>query len=141
MRKQRGFTLIELLIVVIIIAVLAALIMPRFLSQPEKAAVAEANQMISAIARAQNICVDSGVCTQWEATANFAKIGISAPPSTNFSYACTANDRCVATRAAGTGDYANATVTLTKDGAWTCGGTGTKTYKAMTGVVTGGCTI
>ena len=144
MKKQRGFTLIELLIVVIIIAVLAALIMPRFLSQPEKAVVAEANMMLGAIARAQNTCVDSGACTDWVAldAAGLAKIGMQAPAATNFTYACTAATSCTATRAAGTGNYANDIVTLTKGGVWTCnGGSGTNKYTAMTGVVSGGCTI
>ncbi len=37
MRGQKGFTLIELLVVIIIIAILAAIAIPTFLGQREKA--------------------------------------------------------------------------------------------------------
>ena len=52
-RKESGFTLIEVLIVVIILAILAAILVPKLLSQPENALVAEANQMLGALNRAQ----------------------------------------------------------------------------------------
>ena len=53
MKRQKGFTLIEVLIVVVILGVLAALIIPRFLNAPEKAIVAEANQLLGSLIRAQ----------------------------------------------------------------------------------------
>ncbi len=49
---RKGFTLVEVLIVVVIIAILASLIVPRMLMQTEKAKAAEALQMIGAIKRA-----------------------------------------------------------------------------------------
>ncbi len=49
---KRGFTLVEVLIVVVIIAILASLIVPRMLAQTEKAKAAEALQMVGAIKRA-----------------------------------------------------------------------------------------
>ena len=36
-RKRRGFTLIELLVVILILAILAALVVPRFISRAEEA--------------------------------------------------------------------------------------------------------
>ncbi len=50
--RQRGFTLVEVLIVVVIIAILASLIVPRMLMQTEKAKAAEAFQMVGAMKRA-----------------------------------------------------------------------------------------
>lgn len=48
-RKQRGFTLIELMVVVLIIAVLAALIVPRILSRQDEAKNAKASADISTL--------------------------------------------------------------------------------------------
>ena len=136
MTRNKGFTLIEVLIVVVIIAILAALVVPRFMSQPEKAVIAEANQMLGAISRAQNICVDSGACTSgWVELdeAGLALIGMRAPSSLNFTYTCTAPTAaveddpagagiCTATRAgAETGTHFGDTITIDDTGVWDCG--------------------
>lgn len=51
-KKKKGFTLVEVLIVVVIIAVLASLVIPRFVNQSSKAKAAEAINMMSTIRRA-----------------------------------------------------------------------------------------
>ncbi|HNX68333.1 MAG TPA: prepilin-type N-terminal cleavage/methylation domain-containing protein [Candidatus Omnitrophota bacterium] len=50
---MRGFTLIEVLIVVVIIAVLAGLTLPRMFAQTKKAKLAEAMQICGVIARSE----------------------------------------------------------------------------------------
>ena len=56
--SKKGFTLVEVLIVVVIIAILASLIVPRMLMQTEKAKSAEAFQMLGAIKRAGQMKFD-----------------------------------------------------------------------------------
>ena len=48
-KKKKGFTLVEIMIVVVIIAILASLIVPRMADQVEKAKVAEGLQMFGTI--------------------------------------------------------------------------------------------
>lgn len=51
-RYQRGFTLIEVMVVVVILAILASIIVPRILSRPEQARVTAAKQDILSIQNA-----------------------------------------------------------------------------------------
>jgi general secretion pathway protein G len=50
--SARGFTLIEIMVVVVILAILAALIVPRIMSRPDEARVVAARQDIRAIEQA-----------------------------------------------------------------------------------------
>jgi general secretion pathway protein G len=50
--ELRGFTLIEIMVVVVIIAILAALIVPRVMSRPDEARVIAAQQDIGTLAQA-----------------------------------------------------------------------------------------
>lgn len=50
--RARGFTLIEVMVVVVILAILAAIIVPRILKRPEQARVVAARQDILAIQNA-----------------------------------------------------------------------------------------
>ena len=52
-RMKKGYTLVEILTVVVILAVLATLVLPRFTGQSERAVVAEAVSMLSAIRQAE----------------------------------------------------------------------------------------
>ncbi|GEM_PF-1375940 len=115
-KREKGFTLIEILIVVIILAILAALILPKFLGQTENAYVSEANQMLGAIARAQETtmamletatgapattgtaiptaCPLTAACT----AAEWSAIGMQPPPpKSHFDYSCT-DSTCTAER-------------------------------------------
>ncbi|MFH1800193.1 MAG: prepilin-type N-terminal cleavage/methylation domain-containing protein [Candidatus Omnitrophota bacterium] len=139
-RGSRGFTLIEVLIVVVIIGVLAALIIPRFLTAPEKAIVAEANQMLGSIIRAQQANIDTGgtfiTLTDNATTATWNKLGMQQPNAAvvsgagaKFNYTCT-TPNCTAAR---TGTAAKS-VGVNLGGTWTCG-------SDYTLLAYGGCTL
>ena len=54
-RNARGFTLVEIMLVVIIIAVLAAMVVPRFAGRTEQAKIARAKSDVSAIGLALDL--------------------------------------------------------------------------------------
>ena len=54
-RSQGGFTLIEVMVVVVIIAILGAIIVPKIMSRPEQARVVKARQDIMAIQSALDL--------------------------------------------------------------------------------------
>lgn len=125
-RKQKGFTLIEVLIVVVIIAVLAALILPRFLSQPERAVIAEAQLTLGALVRAQTQRADSAggflACAGIGAGAGTCQSVLGITPSVvKYNYACNALGSCTATRIGGPAGAAAGTITLTQAGSFACG--------------------
>lgn len=53
--KQSGFTLIEVMVVVVILAILAALVVPKIMSTPEKARLVRAQQDVLAIKSALDL--------------------------------------------------------------------------------------
>lgn len=101
LRRQSGYTMAEILIVVVMIAIMASLAMPRLLNQSPKARAAEAVNVLGAIHRAEmqyadandafygaegtdvDLCTDANAgpvlgvdltaaCANWTFTTNFA---------------------------------------------------------------------
>lgn len=129
--QSKGFTLIEVLIVVIIVAILAALIVPRMLTQPEKAVIAEAQQHLGTLIRAQQAYMDAtntsafltitaGSATNWD------RLGLVYPTSTKFQYTCTGT-QCTASRT-NSSQFSGRSIQLANNGFYTCGGVGANLY-------------
>jgi len=106
-RNNKGFTLIELMIVVVIIGILAALAIPRFMRSTTKSKQSEAKQLLKQVYTMQRAyrqefnayCLD-GVTASSAAQTAFAQIGVDVMASARYQYvmAATANTfTCTAT--------------------------------------------
>ncbi|MBK7090575.1 MAG: type II secretion system protein [bacterium] len=93
-RNQRGFTLIELMIVVVIIGILAALAIPRFMRATTKSKQSEAKQILKQIYTMQQTYRqqndeywDPAGAVAGSATGNaFAELGVEIAPTARYSY-------------------------------------------------------
>ena len=54
-KQQRGFTLIELMVVIVILGILAGVVVPRIMDNPDKARVAKAKHDITAFESALDV--------------------------------------------------------------------------------------
>jgi prepilin-type N-terminal cleavage/methylation domain-containing protein len=94
--SKRGFTLIELMIVVVIIGILAALAIPRFMRATTKAKQSEAKQILKQIYVMEHSYrqeYNTYACDGEEASAggSFATIGVEVMSSARYTYAITAD--------------------------------------------------
>ncbi|MEE9554454.1 MAG: prepilin-type N-terminal cleavage/methylation domain-containing protein [candidate division Zixibacteria bacterium] len=106
-RNSKGFTLIELMIVVVIIGILAALAIPRFMRSTTKSKQSEAKQLLKQVYTMQrayrqefNAYCLNGVTASAAAPATFAQIGVDIMAASRYAYVMTANAAaftCVAT--------------------------------------------
>ena len=92
-RNSKGFTLIELMIVVVIIGILAALAIPRFMRSTTKAKQTEAKQLLKQIYTMQHAyrqefnayCLNAVVASA-AAPATYARIGVDIGASARYTY-------------------------------------------------------
>ena len=133
-KNQKGFTLIEIIVVIVILAVLAAMILPRFLDQGERAVIAEAQNTLGALRRAEAVWQDSAgggaYLTTTAAGMTLAEanlLGLRAiPNSANWTYVCAAGapNLCAAQRAGGAAaDFISTDIDT---GGFACGGAGSR---------------
>lgn len=74
--RSKGFTLTEIMVTIVIIATMAALVVPRFMVQNRRIQLAEAMNVIGAIATAQRgYCYEHGIITP-----DLSLLDITLPP-------------------------------------------------------------
>jgi prepilin-type N-terminal cleavage/methylation domain-containing protein len=106
-RNQKGFTLIELMIVVVIIGILAALAIPRFMRATTKSKQSEARQILKQVYTMQrayrqeyNAYFGDAIVASAAAQNAFSQIGVDIMATARYTYtmAATANTfTCTAT--------------------------------------------
>ncbi len=96
-RNQKGFTLIELMIVVVIIGILAALAIPRFMRATTKSKQSEAKQVLKQIYTMQhsyrqeyNAYWGNGITASAAAGTAFGRIGVDIMTTARYTYSLVA---------------------------------------------------
>jgi len=144
--NRSGFTLIEILIVVVILAVLAAIVIPRFLPQHEKAIMAEANQMLGTMVRAQTQYMNINGATNFLSLnstdlTNWTRLGLQYPNASNFLFSCDpVSNSCTATRSNPSSEYNGSTIRLLFNNTFNCTGNYTAFQPDANGNSKRGCT-
>jgi prepilin-type N-terminal cleavage/methylation domain-containing protein len=130
-RSQKGFTLIELMIVVVIIGILAALAIPRFMRATTKSKQSEAKQILKQIyvmERAYRQEYDAywgaGVTASATAPATMARIGVEIQSTARYTYTLAVPDANHFTATANSGilddDAVVDTWTINEQGVLSC---------------------
>lgn len=138
---EKGFTLAELLVVIVVLAILGAIALPKFYPQQEKARVAEAVGILTTIRQGERayhkesglyvgIAYPGGTDVEW------GRLGMDNPnddkeyPNRFFDYSVTVQNNiepekstflAIATRRdmpTGSDDYNGDTIKLNQDGTW-----------------------
>ena len=96
-RNEKGFTLIELMIVVVIIGILAALAIPRFMRATTKSKQSEARQVLKQIYTMQrayrqeyNAYWGNAAAASAAVPAGFARIGVDIMATARYSFSMVA---------------------------------------------------
>lgn len=80
-QRQQGFTLIEIMVVVIILAILAAIIVPKIMNRPAQARMVKVKQDITAIENALSLYkLDNGIYPSTEQGLKALVTAATAPP-------------------------------------------------------------
>jgi prepilin-type N-terminal cleavage/methylation domain-containing protein len=128
-RNSKGFTLIELMIVVVIIGILAALAIPRFMRSTTKSKQSEAKQILKQVYTMQhayrqeyNAYCLNGVTASAAAPITFAQIGVDIMASARYTYAMVATANTFTCTATGNldDDATNDIWTIDQAGTLTC---------------------